>query len=197
MKSKHCLKAAVLLITFMPAAAATASTDSKVTLSQSQPRTLSAKTVSDYPSSAISSDIPIDGAVVKFLGRQRIAVLFAADTVETYQIDWRKRVDQKSKHIHGYPIIAKGRDLEAPEVQIIRALAAQGSSYDFIVSKRTRLRPAYVLRFIKNSAVVDIILDLQSGQWGFFFKGVPVQEDITEKLALPVLVMILRAVFGN
>ena len=174
MKNKHCLKVAVFLTAFMMATSATA-TDSPI----------------------MPFSIKIDDPVVQFLGRQRIEVLFAADTVETYQIDWRKRSDLTAKHLHGYPVIAKGRDLEALEVQIVRALAAQGASYDFLVSKRTRLRPTYVLRFIKNSAIVDIFLDLQSSQWGFFFKNTLVQEDITEKLASPVLIMIFRAVFGN
>ena len=145
----------------------------------------------------VSPKSSIDDTVVKFLGRQRIAVLFAADTVETYKIDWRKRSEQKAKHIYGYPVISKGRNLEDLEIRIVRALVAQGKSYDFIVSKRTRLRPDYMLRFINNSTVVDIVLDLQSNQWGFYFKDAPVREDITENLASPVLMMILRAVFGN
>ena len=196
MKSKHCLKSAALLTALMIATLA-AATDSKVTPSQSKSNSLSVKTIQNDSLPNIPQAISIDNAVVQFLGRERIEVLFTADTVETYQIDWRKRSDQKARHIHGYPVVAKGRDLEAPEIQIVRALVAQGTSYDFIVSKRTRLRPAYLLRFVKDSTFVDIILDLQSSQWGFFFKDALVQEDITEKLACPVLMMIFRAVFGN
>ncbi len=196
MKSKHCLNVAAFLVAFMMVASA-AATDSKVVPSKSKSGTFSVKTVSDHSPPNISRDISIDDAVVQFLGHPRIEVLFAADTVETFQIDWRRRSDLKAKHLHGYPVIAKGRDLEATEIQIIRALAAQGASYDFLVSKRTRLRPTYLLRFINNSDVVDIILDLQSSQWGFFFKDALVQEDITEQLARPVLMMIFRAVFGQ
>jgi len=196
MKIKHCLKTAVLLTAFMMAASA-AATDNQVTPSQSKSKSFSVKVIPNDSLPNISQEISIDDAVVQFLGRQRIEVLFAADTVETYQIDWRKRSDQKAWHIHGYPVFAKGRDLEAPEIQIVRALVAQGTSYDFLVSKRTRLRPTYLLRFIKNSAFVDIILDFQSSQWGFFFKDALVQEDITEKLACPVLLMIFQAVFGS
>ena len=196
MKIKHCLKAAVLLTVFMMAASA-AATDNKVTSSQSKSKSFSVKTAPNDSLPNISHKISIDDAVIQFLGRQRIEVLFSADTVETYQIDWRKRSDPKAWHIHGYPVIGKGRDLEATEIQIVRALVAQKTSYDFLVSKRTRLRPAYLLRFIKNSAFVDIILDLQSSQWGFFIKDALVQEDITEKLASPVMMMIFRVVFGN
>jgi len=195
MKSKYCLKAAMLLTALMMASAVT--TASKETPSQSQTKPFIAKTDQKISLPNISKDIPIDDTVVQFLGRQRIEVLFAANTVETFQIDWRKHSNIKAKRIHGYPVIAKGRNLEAMEIQIVRALAAQGTSYDFLVSKRTRLRPAYILRFIHKSAVVDIILDLESSQWAFLFKDTPVQEDITENLARPVLMMIFRAVFGN
>jgi len=175
MKSKHCTEIAILLTVLIMAASAAATPDVQL---------------------ETSPEISIDDAVVKFLGRQRIKVIFTADTVETYQIDWRRRSDQKTKYSHGYQVISKGRDLEALEIRIFRALVAQETSYDFLVSKRTRLRPAYMLRFIKNAAVVDIVLDLQSNQWGFYFKDFLVQEDITESLTRPVLMMIFKAVFG-
>jgi len=200
MKSKHCSKATTLLTALMIAVSASAA-NSKIMSSQTKSKPFSVQTVQKSSLPNVSPDILpnilIDDAVVQFLGRQCIEVLLAADAVETYQIDWRKRSDQKAKYIHGYPVIAKGRNLEAMEIQIVRALVAQGTSYDFIVSKRTRMRPAYMLRFIKNSAVADIILDLQSSQWGFYFKDDLMQEDITENLAGPVLMMIFRAVFGH
>jgi len=196
MKSTYCLKAAMLLAALIMAASAAAA-DSKVAPPQSQSKPFIVKPDPKTSIPNILKDISIDDAVVQFLGRQRIEVLFAADTVETFQIDWRKRSDKKAKQIHGYPVTAIGRDLEVTEVQIVRALLARRTSYDFPVSKRTRLRPTYVLRFKKKSAVVDILLDLQSSQWAFFINDALVQEDITENLARPVLIMIFRAVFGD
>ncbi len=196
MQKHHWFNSVIFLILLMTSASVHAS-DGKEALSTAESKPLIHKPLSKQLSSNMPTDITYDKEVIQFLGRARVNLLLSAQKVETYQIDWRRRAKEKEPSIHGFPVVAQGRPLDALEIQIVQALVGQRTSYDFLVSKRTRPRPAYALRFINGSGAVDIILDLQSSQWGFIYEDALVQEDISEPLARPVLTMLMRAIFGK
>lgn len=196
MRKHHWFNTVIFLILLMTASSVSAS-DGKEALATAESKPLIYEPLSKQLSSNMPTNITFNKEVIQFLGRARVKALLSAEEVETYQIDWRRRAKANEQSIHGFPVVAKGRPLDALETQIVQALVGQETSYDFLVSKRTRLRPAYALRFVKGSDAVDIILDLQSSQWGFIYNDALVQEDISEALARPVLKMIMRAIFGK
>jgi len=138
----------------------------------------------------------VDKKVSDFLGAGRIAVLSVADRVEAYQIDWARESDKSAMRVQGYPVVSRGRDLNDGQIKDIRAIIAAASSYEFQWHKRTRLRPSYLLRFIKGSDTVDIAMDFNSRQWGFYHRGKLIEEDISEKSAQPALWEIIRSLFN-
>ncbi|MDM8552023.1 hypothetical protein QUF72_18205 [Desulfobacterales bacterium HSG2] len=138
----------------------------------------------------------MDKKVSDFLGAGRIAVLSAADKVEVYQIDWARKSGKSAMTVQGYPVVSRGRDLSDRQITAVRAIIAAASSYEFQWTKRTRLRPSYLLRFIRGNDTVDIAMDFNSRQWGFYHRGKLIEEDISENSAHPALWGIIRSLFN-
>jgi hypothetical protein len=129
--------------------------------------------------------------VSAFLG-ERLRVIRDADKAEAYRIDWSQKSVQM---IQRYPV-ADRRDLTAEQINSLKRLIFSPASYEFQWAKRTRIRPSYMLRFIRGGDVADIAADLNSRQWAFYYRGHIAEEDISES-AMPVLSGILDSLFKN
>ncbi|MCP4109747.1 MAG: hypothetical protein GY749_30235 [Desulfobacteraceae bacterium] len=136
-----------------------------------------------------------DSEVLKFLGSERLAIISTPDKIEAYQVDWQKKPPGNHATIQGYPVIAQAGDLNAEHTEILKTIIFTSKSYEFQRAKRTRLRPSYILRFIQNTDKVDVAIDFDSRQWGFFFKGNVAEEDISEKTALTPLTKLVDSLF--
>lgn len=124
-----------------------------------------------------------------------MAIIFNAKKTESYRIDWTKDPTGKPKRMIGeYPVIEQGADMTGEQSEVIKKLIASPTSYGFGWTKRTLLRPSYVLRFIQDAEQVDIFIDTNSLQWGFFYKDKSSEQNIS-KDALPVLSKLLNALF--
>lgn len=130
----------------------------------------------------------VDSSVVKHIGAEQLTVLFNAKKIESYRIDWAKEpVKAYAMMIGGKYLIAdRGDDLNAEQSASIKKLIASAKSYGFGWTKRTLLRPSFVLRFIKDAEQIDILIDLNSLQWGFFYNGKLSEQNISKE-AMPVL----------
>jgi hypothetical protein len=133
----------------------------------------------------------IDPQVKAFLGPARLAVIACADKVETYRIDWEKKDTPIKKALAGYPIIARGNNLDPETIDMVKKIILAAASYEFQWSKRTLIRPSYALRFLSTTDVVDIVIDLESQQWAFYLKGDYVEEDISENGAYSLLSQVI------
>lgn len=144
----------------------------------------------------LSSAEPIaDREVSAFLGRERLTIIMQPDRVEAYQVDWRRGADKQRMTIQGYPVISRGRNLDYGQIKRLQSIITSVSSYDFSKHKRTRLRPLYILRFIRGNGVVDVTIDFNSLQWGFYYQGRFVEEDIGKSEAEPELKKIINPLF--
>ncbi len=137
-----------------------------------------------------------DAAVLNFLGKERLSLLLDADKTESYRIDWMKQSNDKTIGISGYPILETGKALSKEQLKTLKKLISSPTSYEFQWSKRTLLRPSYSVRCLKGTDHVDILIDLESQQWGFSHKDSFVREDIS-KTAMPVITKILETLFKN
>ncbi|GEM_PF-1908852 len=153
------------------------------------------KMIADVKRSVERSENSADNDVAKFLGPGRLAVIRTPDRVETYQIDWSRKPRENAPLIQGYPVIARGRDLNNKQTGTVKTIIEAASSYEFQRSKRTRIRPSYILRFVQGADQVDIAIDRNSRQWAFYHRGRIIEEDITRNSALPALSKILDSLF--
>ncbi len=134
----------------------------------------------------------VDQKVLDFLGAERVAIIHAIERVEAYQID---RTGNSGNVIQGYPVSPRIRNLNQRQIKAVQAIICTAGSYEFEWHKRTRLRPSHILRFIQKNKVVDIAMDFNSRQWGFYYKGECIEEDISEKSAMPVLWKIMESLW--
>ncbi len=136
-----------------------------------------------------------DSEVLKFLGPERLAIISNPGKVEAYHVDWQKKPPGNHMTIQGYPVIAKGSDLNAKHTEILKTIIFTSKSYEFQSAKRTHLRPSYILRFIRGTDNVNVAIDFNSRQWAFFFRGNVAEEDISEKTALTPLTKLVDSLF--
>lgn len=144
---------------------------------------------------AESKGIFADKQVIDFLGAEQIEVILNTENVEAYQVDWTKSFAKSTLSVQGYPVIAKGRNLVSNEIAMLKRMIASEKSYEFQWSKRTRVRPSYMLRVTRGADQLDIAIDLNSMQWFFSYKGNIVEEDISEGSAMPALKKLVDSLF--
>lgn len=138
-----------------------------------------------------------DEQVMNFLGAERLEVVRNAENIEAYQVDWSKSFAKSTVSVQGYPVIAKGRNLVSDQIAMLKRLIASEKSYEFQWSKRTRVRPSYMLRVIRGTDELDIAIDFNSSQWFFSYRGNIVEEDISEGSAMPVLKKLVDSLFKH
>ncbi|HAO22801.1 MAG: hypothetical protein BWK80_12740 [Desulfobacteraceae bacterium IS3] len=137
----------------------------------------------------------LDSSVIKHIGTERLTVIFNAEKIASYRVDWTKGSTEKPKTMIGeYPVIEQGTALNKKQSDMIKKLITSPASYGFGWTKRTLLRPSYALRFMHDAEQVDILIDTDSLQWGFSHKGTLSEQNIS-KDALPVLSKLLEKLF--
>ncbi|MDM8535463.1 hypothetical protein QUF70_01780 [Desulfobacterales bacterium HSG17] len=118
--------------------------------------------------------------VQKFLGYKCLGIINNPDKVETYQIDRLRNSNHTGNNINSYPVTQKGHNLDNKDIKAVRKIINSSSSYDFKWSKRIRIRPSHVLRFIRYSEKVDITIDFNTRQWAFYHDNKVMTEDISK-----------------
>ncbi len=139
----------------------------------------------------------IDKAVLNFLGCDRIKIILDSEKAESYLIDWRGISDKNAPTVEGYPVMERGMDLDAGQIYIIKKIICLSKSYEFQWAKRTRVRPSYMLRFVRGKETVCIAIDFDSSQWAFHYNGDIAEEDMNTGTSKPVLSEMIKSLFEN
>lgn len=104
--------------------------------------------------------------VTDFLGADAVEILKAPEKVECFRIDGKSwispeqqaKIEEATKRVRGYAIIAQGKDQDAAFGGKIAAVLLDEKTYDFESAKACKFDPGVAFRVWKGKACADVVV---------------------------------------
>ncbi len=117
-------------------------------------------------------------SVKSFLGRDLLDILSMPDRVECFRIGFHKsgRGDAGAA-VGGYPVLARGKDLNPKQIDILQSVFFNEDTYRFDVVKKCLFLPEYAFRVVRGGTEAVIIISYSCKEVVFQCNGVEKMED--------------------
>lgn len=135
-------------------------------------------------------------AVMRLLGKDRAGAVSRAWRAQSYRLEAYAGGEGVDGDLHGHKVTAAGPELSKAQLEQLRRLIFDASSYDFRSEKACEFVPGVAIRlYAKNPELqpIDLLLCFSCDEWAFANIGDTVSEDFDP--VQPQLLALCQALF--